>query len=214
MSDPIQINLHKECEHSVASGSPCRDVVFWANWLKVDSPIALYGITPGLSPTAHYNATARNRTRHAARAGYYCRVIPWSEYNDHLEDIWKINLSAPQRQGRPMSEGYTVKPTPQTAPTHECRLHNSRWHGVFAPDGKLVGYINGNRCGDLAAASQILGHADHLHAGCMLLLWAHWVQWCADQGVGHILYSRWSDGTDGLRHWKHSVGMRPTVVGS
>ena len=110
-----------------------------------------------------------------------------------------------------MKENYSRFPLGFTTNTNECAEHYTRFIGCFY-QGKCVAYISAHFCGKLAAASQILGHAEYLKNGIMLSVWMEFVAQCFAKGVEKIVYSRWKDGTNGLKYWKHSVGMKSEVL--
>lgn len=198
----------------------CATYNFWSNYLKTKTPSAVLQLNTKDSPLKTFNPTARNRHNYAIKHGYTARELTWTERNQHLQDIFAINTSKEHRQQRQMKEAYRQYPTPITG-TDPCPQHYGTFIGLFAPatlstgEGLgevLVAYITTNFCGNLAASSQILGHGQYLKDGIMLLLWAKFVAICQQRGITHIVYSRWADGHDGLRYWKHSVGMKPIVL--
>lgn len=188
----------------------CTIYEFWREWLKSEIPAAILELD-GREPMKYFNATAANRYRHGLRTGYCATSISWSDRDEFLQDIFEINTSLPDRQGKPMKSNYLEQPKPMLEPAAVCVDHHSSFIGCFKDD-KLVGYISANFCGELAAASQIIGHGDHLKNGVMLVLWAEFVRACQCRAIRIIVYSRWSDGKEGLKYWKHSVGMKPEVL--
>jgi len=95
-------------------------------------------------------------SRKALRFGYVFSEI---NRNGYLEDINKINLSAPYRQGKRMEESY-VDPVKE----YDCLCY-----GVLM-DGKLVAYGEINQSNEIAVINKILGHFDYLKDGIMYLL--------------------------------------------
>lgn len=189
---------------------PCAIYQFWKEWLKADNPAAVLQLD-GRHPVKYYNATAANRYRYGLNHGYRASEVSWEVRNLFLDQIHEVNISLGERQGRPMKQNYLDFPTlASTAP--QCPDHFSTFIGAFDESDKLLGYISANFCGQLAAASQIIGHGDHLKNGVMLVLWAEFIRVCQDRMIDKIVYSRWSDGTPGLRYWKHSVGMVPRIL--
>lgn len=159
----------------------------------------------------HFNATARNRFRQSTKRGYTSRPVSWSERNTLLSDIHEINISATIRQGREMGQSYKDYPKAFTIKEEKCPYHRDFFIGCFFGD-KLVGYITMNKRGNMAAASQILGHADHLKNSIMFSLWHAFVTYCIYHNIQTIVYSKWSDGTDGLRVFKRALGLRPSKI--
>jgi len=187
----------------------CAIYQFWSRWLTDSNPPAAL-VLDGGHPVKYFNSTASNRYRYALKNGYTAVEISWSKRNEYLNDIHAVNNSVPILQGREMKDSYKEYPS-QSSEADQCQAHYATFIGAFK-DGHLVGYISTNFCGQLAASSQIIGHGDHLKNGVMLVLWAEFVRICQERGMAMIVYSRWSDGKDGLRYWKHSVGMRQTSI--
>lgn len=193
----------------------CRIYNDWHEYLSEDEPSAVLDLS-GFACMEEYlakalNATARNRYNYSYKNGYTSRIITWEERTAFLDDLHAINTSARERQGKPMSDGYLKYPAVYSTPKPECPAHYARFIGCFK-DGKLVAYITAHFCGKLAAASQILGHYEHLKNGIMLSVWMEFVGHCFNRGIEKIVYSRWKDGNDGLKYWKHSVGMKSKIL--
>lgn len=152
--------------------------------------------------------TARKRADRAHHRGYrFVNVLR----HERVDEIHEINTSASTRQGRPMSEGYAVKPATAPDPIYGCPAHGVHPYGVEDIDGNLVAYLWIYRAGQLALVSQILGHADHLNHEIMYLLW----QGMLDSELrerGFVVYNRHDSGTDGLRFYKERVGLAETAV--
>jgi len=188
----------------------CQIYSFWNKFLHENKKIATINLNefPDLNSyiLKGLNSTARNVYRKSSRAGVQARVCTWEERNLLLADIDEINSSAPVRQGREMSAGYKEKAKPMTG-GYTCPDHYAKFFGAFL-EGKLIGYIVGNFCGELSAASQILGHNDYLRTGAMINLWVEFVRFSMENGVKAVTYYLWDSGTEGLRYWKHSVGLR------
>ena len=154
--------------------------------------------------------TARKRSNRAAARGYRFGVV---ERHLHNQDIYDINTSAPERQGRPMANGYTQPVSFTPLPVYPCDRHAVRTYGVKNPYGQLVAYLWLYRAGDLALVSQILGHADHLRNEVMFLLWHGMLG--AESMVdpdGFVVYNRHDSGTAGLREFKERVGLEEVAV--
>ena len=147
--------------------------------------------------------TARRRASHARNLGYWFMMVDRRkcEY-----DIYRINTSKAERQGRPMADPYnepqSFGPNPMV-----CRNHHVYTYGVLDEDRTtLVAYMWLYRCGQLAMVSSILGHADHLQNDVMYLLYAGMLEAQFDHG-GTVFYNLWRSGTDGLRYFKERVGL-------
>lgn len=155
--------------------------------------------------------TARKRAWRAERLGYGFTIVDRRLYE---QDIFKINTSAPERQGRPMSSGYRqpVRYSPNELLTHGCDRHGIHTYGVLADDGRLVAYTWVYRVGELVMLSQILGHHDHLPSDIMYLLVRGTIGLQLELGPGTLFYNRHDSGTDGLRFFKERVGMSATEI--
>lgn len=153
--------------------------------------------------------TARKRADRAEHLGY---VFAEVDYSAHADDIFVINTSLSERQGRPMSDGYTSRRQHGrlTADQTRCPRHRTHTYGVLK-SSKLVAYLTLHRAGDLAMVSMILGHGDHLHDGIMFLLFQGVVDAQAGRG-GWFFYNRHDSGQDGLRWMKERLGFRASDI--
>lgn len=153
--------------------------------------------------------TARRRALRAERLGY---VFAEVDYSAHADDIFVINTSLSERQGRPMTDGYTTRRQHGRLAEWQTRCPRHRTHtfGILKRD-KLVAYMTLHRAGDLAMVSMILGHAEHFDAGIMFLLMQGAVENQAGLG-GQFFYNLHSSGQDGLRWAKERYGFRPADV--
>lgn len=153
--------------------------------------------------------TARKRAGRAGRLGYRFQVVNRSEVQ---EDVYVINTSTPERQGRPMSSGYQVRHEYHDPPW-PCPRHRVYPYGVLDRGGRLVAYLWMYRVGELAMVSSILGHADHLRNDVMYLLAVEALRHQAEEvGPGWAFYNRHDGGTEGLRFYKERVGFMPERV--
>jgi hypothetical protein len=151
--------------------------------------------------------TARKRADRAVRLGYRFAPVDRSLYD---EDIYQINTSKVERQGRPMTVGYRERVSYLPLEHFPCPRHAIRTYGVLS-GRTLVAYLWLYRSGDLALVSSILGHADHLDDGIMFLLFQGVVSHERLHG-GYFVYNRHDSGQDGLRWWKERVGFQATGV--
>ncbi len=161
----------------------------------------------GLQQWRLAHRTARKRADRAERLGYTFAEIDRSRFSD---DIFEINTSLGERQGRPMSDGYTRRHDHGKLPDYPCARHAIKTFGVLQGD-RLRAYLTLYRVGDLAMISMILGHGDHLRNDVMYLLVAGTIADQAGQG-GYFFYNRHDSGTDGLRYFKERLGFRPTEI--
>lgn len=152
----------------------------------------------------------RRKVRKALKEGYSFATIDRDQY---LDDIFAINTSMPERQGREMTEAYRRRPDPYgPLPTYTCPRHQIRTYGVLH-DGHLVAYTWLYQVGDMCLFSTILGHGDHLNAGVMYLLVAETLRdVMAVAGTRYAMYNMHMSGTEGLRFFKEQMGFRSTWV--
>lgn len=150
--------------------------------------------------------TARKRAWRAERLGYTFAEV---DYSQHADDLFVINTSLPERQGRPMTAGYTSRRAygPLMSAQTRCERHRTHTYGVLTRS-KLVAYLTLHRAGDLGMISMILGHGDHLRNDIMYLLAAGMIEDQAGRG-GVLFYNRHDSGTDGLVYFKERIGFRP-----
>ena len=147
--------------------------------------------------------TARRRAARAGRLDYRFGAIERSAYEG---DIHRVNLSAPRRQGRPMSAGYRQRPSYGRI-DFVCPRHHVYTYGVLDTRSTLVAYLWLYRCGELALVSSILGHAEHLENDVMYLLFLGMLERQFRFG-GTVFYNRWDSGTEGLRFFKQRLGLK------
>lgn len=159
------------------------------------------------SPHAYW---MRQKVRRAQRDGYVFATI---ERDVYLDDIYAINTSLPERQGRPMAEAYRQRPTPQgPLPDFPCPRHALRRYGVLR-GGHLYAYAWVYVIGEMCLFSTILGHGEHLRSGIMSLLVAeavHDLMGTAD--LHYAMYNLHASGTEGLRFFKEQMGFQPYRV--
>lgn len=176
--------------------------------LRSYNPCSVLEVPGSLEAWRSSHRTARKRASRAERLGYRFSEIRREEYAD---DIFAINTSLPERQGKPMSAGYLERPSSTPLPDYPCERHAVRTYGVIDVRGTLVAYLSLYRCGELALVSGILGHGDHLKSDVMYLLFAGTVAAQAPFG-GSFVYNLASSGTDGLRYFKEKLGFSAMEV--
>ena len=159
------------------------------------------------SPAAHW---MRQKVRGAGRAGYRFAAIA---RDDYLDDIYAINTSMPERQGRPMTETYRHRLAPQRPlPDFPCPRHALRRYGVLR-DGHVYAYAWVYVIGEMCLFSTILGHGEHMRAGIMSMLVVEVVRdLMATAGLRFAMYNLHSSGLEGLRFFKEQMGFQPHDV--
>ena len=155
-------------------------------------------------------ALMRRKVRHAMKLGY--KFAPF-EFNDYIDDVYEINTSKAERQGRPMTQSYRERPAPRgRSPEQPCRRHRNGWYGVFR-DGRLCAYTNVPQCGEMLLFSTILGHGDHMDDGIMYLLIFEVVKWHHERsGTSYAVYYLMDSGTEGLQFFKRKMGFAGYLV--
>ena len=114
-----------------------------------------------LKEIAHHT---RQKVRKAAKEGYHYREFDW---NDHLDDIFKINTSKEIRSGGAMRGWYREPVKPRYHSTEE--RYYKKYYGLFKDD-RLCAYLYLVLCGDCCYFKHIIGHADQLKKGIMYYL--------------------------------------------
>lgn len=150
--------------------------------------------------------TARKRAAHALRLGYRLELVDRHDYED---DIYRINTSKAERQGRPMSDGYREQPKFGPNPVR-CSRHHVYTYGVLTGH-RLVAYLWLYRVGELALVSSILGHGEHLRGNVMYALAVGAIEHQSGLG-GTMVYNKWASGTEGLVYYKTRLGFVPSLV--
>ena len=155
--------------------------------------------------------SARRNYKKALREGCTVRRI---QFNDHLDEIREIRMSADVRQGRPMPEGYrrgVVAPT--TDPPSRSPLHDYPYFGVFLKD-KMVGYAGCLVAGELCSLEHILGHAGHLTVGAVpqLIIGIAQHLYHHHPQVRHYTYGMYFGSGEGLRRFKRKFDFLPHRV--
>lgn len=152
----------------------------------------------------------RRKVRRALRSGYVFEEI---DRRNYLDDIYAINTSMQERQGRPMTGAYLERPKPYPPlPTFECPRHQLKTYGVLK-DSTLVAYTWVYQIGEMCLFSTILGHGAHLNEGIMFLLIAESLRrLTAEAGTRYAMYNMHWSGTEGLRFFKERMGFAPYRV--
>lgn len=202
-----EISLEIGCDHDA-----CAELAFPLHKQLAEGHYDLCSVMKIPSSVASWRAerrTARKRADRSARRGYTFQAI---RRHERADEIHAINVSAPKRQGRPMSSGYHARPSETPLPTYPCERHRVSTYGVEDATGLLVAYLWLYRAGQLGLVSQILGHAAHLENEIMFLLFEGMLGAESADPEGFIVYNRHDSGTDGLRFFKERVGLAETTV--
>jgi hypothetical protein len=155
--------------------------------------------------------SARRNYKKALREGCAVRRI---QFNDHLEAIREVRMSADVRQGRPMPEEYRRGlVAPSTDPPSRSPLHDYPYFGVFLGD-KMVGYAGCLVAGEVCSLEHILGHADHLAVGAVpqLIIGIAQHLYRHHPQVRYYTYGMYFGGGEGLRRFKRKFDFLPHRV--
>lgn len=150
---------------------------------------------------------ARNKLRKALKNGYTYQPF---EYNERLEEMHAINTSKPERQGQPMTEGYTRPLTP-VQPFGGCERHDVVYLGGFR-EGRLRAYARLVILNELAVIDQFLGHGDDLRFAVMNGLVDFIVAYAIERGLRAIDYLTLRSVSESLDRFKRSVGFQERVA--
>lgn len=116
---------------------------------------------------------SRNMNVKAIKNGIYCEVFDWNQY---LDDIYEINTSSINRQGRKMDQTYVQYPKKiENIKEYDFSI---TYIGSFI-DKKLIGYVELYNYGNFTMTNRILGHKDYLKFGVMNLL----VKYCVEYAI-------------------------------
>lgn len=197
--------------HCPTSASCNRFLTKWSEWCyqRNHSNLALCEVTPNYTRTV-LNDKSRNMVRKAGRHFHFFKF----DYNQHLDDMFDINISKRVRQGSRMTESYTERPTPIMVQDLLCKsVHADLWFGAFDAESKLRAYTNVAVIGEVAIINRILGHGDFLTFGVMNGLIAALVALLVDNtAVRWLNYLDLESCREGLRKFKESVGFRTHQV--
>ena len=199
----VAIHLEAACYNA-----DCTDLAFrFKKQLGVEHysrGAAILEMPDSLQAWRDEHRTARKRADRSARLGYEFAEIDRSQFSD---DIHEINVSLRERQGRPMTPGYTTYRPQGSLPDYPCDRHRIHTYGILQGE-RLRAYLTLYRVGELGMVSMILGHGDHLGNDIMYLLVYRTIGMQIEQG-GTLYYNLWNSGTDGLRYFKERVGFVP-----
>ena len=203
----VEIHLEGDCETSSHCAALAKQLHEQLDSGAYRWPCSALELPESLGAYLVERRTARKRANQAQRLGYRFERIDRSLFE---QDVFEINTSAPERQGRPMSAGYLQPVTFSPLPDYTCPRHGIHTYGVLDAGGSLRAYTWVYRVGELVMFSSILGHADHLEREIMYLLMvgALGVE-ITEHGPGVAWYNRHDSGTEGLRFFKERCGFRP-----
>jgi hypothetical protein len=143
-------------------------------------------------------------SRRAAKEGY---VFSEVDRNKYVEDIFTINTSKDERQGRPMLDHYKKKIASYPVDPEY------KYYGVMKDD-KLVAYMWVALYGEVAIIDGLLGHEDHLKNRIMYLLCtgaaSHLIT--DHKSTRYFMYDTYFGAQEGLKQFKRKLGFVPYRV--
>lgn len=150
-------------------------------------------------------------------AAYYSRKAGARGYkfveidrNSYVGDIYEINTSISERQGKQMEESYRKK-------TESFKdEQNFRYFGVLDSKNKLIAYCDLAFYGGFIQISRLLGHKNYLNDGIMYFMIVEIVKMVFDKyimaGYEYIMYDTYFGASEGLRLFKTKLAFRPCRV--
>jgi len=147
--------------------------------------------------------------RRVLREGYYVRCINVEERNNRRNELYAINTSADERQGK-MAEEYFQYP--EKVPSFACPYHFHKTYGVFSPDHSWIGYMYPRFCGEVVRTYKILGHRGFMgRNNFMIQLMFDVVRDLMEHhpAVKYFEYHLMHVGNKGLQEWKKHTGFEP-----
>ena len=150
-------------------------------------------------------------------AAYYSRKAAKRNYtfvkinrNDYIDDIYEINTSTEERQGRKMSNSYVTKVDKYV----DEPAYN--YFGVLDENGKLVSYCNIGFYGEFVLIAVLLGHKKHLNNGVMYFMITNLIQLIyadyIEKGYKYVMYDTFFGASEGLQQFKRKLGFSPYKV--
>lgn len=170
--------------------------------------ISLYKNFDEYYKTVNGKNSAAYYARKAAKRNYQFVEIDRNNYRD---DIYEINTSSQERQGKKMSASYLQK-----AEYYENKS-NYRYYGVVGQNGKLFSYCSIGLYGDFAVVVTLLGHKNFLNEGIMYLMMteAHralFAEFQNNSPCRFIMYDTFFGASEGLKLFKRKLGYKPYRV--
>lgn len=148
-------------------------------------------------------AKSRNMNKKAEKNNMSCKVFNW---NEKLDEIFEINTSSLNRQGREMDESYRNYPKEIIYPNEND--YDIVHIGAFMEE-KLIGYIELYIYGNFSMTNRILGHKEYLKFGVMNLMVKKCVEYGIENSIGYINYlAMQNKENNSLSAFKNRVGFR------
>jgi hypothetical protein len=158
-----------------------------------------------LNTREHYLDSIKGKNAgayHAKRARSRGYVFAEIDRNRYIDDIYAINTSLDNRQGRPMEASYREKQT-----TFETLKH-FRYYGILNPEGRLVAYANLGIYGNFGGFSHLIGIRNN--DGIMHFMVVEIISQLIEQRqVRYVMYDTFFGAQPGMQAFKKIVGFRP-----
>ena len=162
--------------------------------------------------TTQINGKTRNMVRKAEKKGVIVREVPFDD--DLVAGICDVYNESPTRQGKAFrhygKDRETIRRMSATF------LDRSTFIGAFLDD-RLVGFVKlvSDELGTQAGLMHIVAMMQHRDKSPTNALIAQAVRSCADRGIAHLVYSKFSYGRkerDSLADFKEYNGFRKVEV--
>ncbi len=191
-----------------------KEVEFWQQFYSSGHEFAVMDIQ--FKCREEWPATLGNGKkfpyRHSVRLGYHSKPCTMTIRNKHLQDIYEINTSIPERQGREMSKSYSEFPV-KYVDIEQCKDHYQQFFACFTKENKMVAYSNIHVCGEIASISMILGHwEEQKKTGIMVNLMDEMIAFCIEKEIRYLIYHHADGGTEGLQKFKKMLGFKPVQL--
>lgn len=148
-----------------------------------------------------HNQGAHHAKKAKSRGYIFCEI----DGNNYINEIYEINTSLENRQGKPMSESYLEK-----VERYES-VKNVKYYGVLNSAGKLMAYCSLGFYGDFAAFSRLIGHRNN--DGAMHLLVTEVICFLINDGaLKYVMYDTFFGAQPGLKTFKTILGFKPYRV--
>lgn len=178
-------------------------------YLTTKYPLAVLTLPSSLPAFLAEHDKLAKMVKLAKKRGYKLSLF---DYDAYLDDIFAINTSKSERQGRPMAQSYQSYPTKRGRSANFTSAVSVQCLGVFK-DGRLYAYCVFETCGEISFVNMLLGHGEHLQDGIMYLLFLGLVQYGMQiKGLRYFNYLTLHSSTPGLDDFKRQVGFEERVV--
>ena len=153
-------------------------------------------------------AVRTNRSK-ALAAGFRFEIV---RARDYFSDVYDVNASLDQRQGRQMDSGFVDRDRVRAYCDQAGQLY-----AVLDREGRLRGYAHVIVAGEVALLNRLLGHGADLDKGIMYLCLSEIVRvMCEFRAASGsplwLMYDTIFGAERGLRYFKERLGFKPYHV--